>query len=170
MTYSYLMKFIIVGDSGVGKNAVVYKMVGNIVEGNVPKALKGATVWSLNIAKLISGTKYRGDFEKRMNIIIEELKKDDKNILMIDNIHQILNAGAGSQQGLDVAGLLLPSLSFPRSSNGIFWYTLMYVSSLQDVFCHMEDPKHRVKPQVAGQDVPLRQQSRNVREAPLFLA
>ncbi len=102
---------IVVGDSGVGKNAVVYKMVGNIVEGNVPKALKGATVWSLNIAKLISGTKYRGDFEKRMNIIIEELKKDDKNILMIDNIHQILNAGAGSQQGLDVAGLLLPALS-----------------------------------------------------------
>jgi ATP-dependent Clp protease ATP-binding subunit ClpA len=102
---------ILVGDSGVGKTAVTEKLVANIVEGNVPDSLKGSTVWSLNIAKLISGTKYRGDFEKRMNIIIEELKKDSKNILLIDNIHQILNAGAGSQQGLDVAGLLSPALS-----------------------------------------------------------
>jgi ATP-dependent Clp protease ATP-binding subunit ClpA len=61
---------ILVGDSGVGKTAVTEKLVANIVEGNVPDSLKGSTVWSLNIAKLISGTKYRGDFEKRMNIII----------------------------------------------------------------------------------------------------
>jgi ATP-dependent Clp protease ATP-binding subunit ClpA len=104
---------ILVGDSGVGKNAVAYKIVENIVKGNVPDTLKGANVWSLNISKLISGTKYRGDFEKRMNIIIEELKKDSNNILMIDNIHQVLSANSGSsaQQGLDVAGLLLPALS-----------------------------------------------------------
>jgi ATP-dependent Clp protease ATP-binding subunit ClpA len=101
---------VLVGEHGVGKSVVIEKLVSNIVNNNVPDILKGAQVWSLNVSKLISGTKYRGDFEKRMNALIDELKTNKNNILYIDNIQQILNAGSGGTQGLDVAGLLQPAL------------------------------------------------------------
>ena len=102
---------ILVGEHGVGKTVVMEKLVSMIENNEVPEVLKEAQVWSLNVSKLISGTKYRGDFEKRMNSLIDELKTNPHNILFIDNIQQILNAGSGGTQGLDVAGLLQPALS-----------------------------------------------------------
>ncbi len=104
---------IILGEVGVGKNAMIDKLV-HAIESEQLKgtSLEFSTVWSLNIAKLIAGTKYRGDFEKRMSVLIEELKKNPANILVIDNIHQIIHSGSGGgNQGLDVAGLLIPALN-----------------------------------------------------------
>jgi len=101
---------ILVGEHGVGKTAVIEQLVANIVNGKVPDSLKDSIVWSLNISKLISGTKYRGDFEKRMNSIISELESNPKNIVFIDNMQQILNTGSGGGQGLDLSGLLQPAI------------------------------------------------------------
>lgn len=104
---------IILGEVGVGKNSIIDKLVHSIETEQLKNTvLEHSTVWSLNIAKLVSGTKYRGDFEKRMSALIDELKKNPANILIIDNIQQIIHSGSsGGQQGLDVAGLLIPALN-----------------------------------------------------------
>jgi ATP-dependent Clp protease ATP-binding subunit ClpA len=102
---------ILVGENGVGKSVLIEKFVSDLVENKVPDVLKGAEVWSLNVSKLISGTKYRGDFEKRMNALIDQLAAKPNNILFIDNIQQILNAGSSGTQGLDIASLLQQPLS-----------------------------------------------------------
>lgn len=102
---------LLVGESGVGKTAIAEGLAKMIVEGNVPEPILGSTVFSLDMGGLLAGTKYRGDFEKRLKGIIGELNKRDKAILFIDEIHTIIGAGAASGGVMDASNLLKPLLS-----------------------------------------------------------
>jgi ATP-dependent Clp protease ATP-binding subunit ClpA len=107
---------VIVGEPGVGKTAVVEGLAKMIAEDQVPDAIKGSTVYSLNIGALMAGTKFRGDMEERVKQIIDAVEKvgEEKGILpilFIDEIHTIMGAGSGSQGALDVANLLKPALA-----------------------------------------------------------
>lgn len=102
---------LFVGDAGVGKTAIAEGLAIRIVEGNVPKALAKAKIYSLDLGSLIAGSKYRGDFEDRLKGLVKELKKDRNAILFIDEIHTIVGAGAVSGGALDASNLLKPSLS-----------------------------------------------------------
>ena len=102
---------LLVGESGVGKTAIAEGLAKMIVEGNVPEPIMGSTVYSLDMGGLLAGTKYRGDFEKRLKGIIAELDKRDKAILFIDEIHTIIGAGAASGGVMDASNLLKPLLS-----------------------------------------------------------
>ena len=103
---------VLVGGSGVGKTAIVEGLAKLIVEDEVPDVIKGKTVLMLDMAKLVAGTKYRGDFEERMKALVEELEKRDDIILFIDEIHMVIGAGSTSGSGgMDAGNLLKPSLS-----------------------------------------------------------
>ena len=101
---------IMVGEPGVGKTAIVEGLAVAIVRNEVPEVLKRKVVYSLDIGKLLAGTRYRGDFEERMQNVLEALEERDDAILFIDEIHMIMGAGAGGQGSMDVANLLKPSL------------------------------------------------------------
>ena len=100
-----------VGEAGVGKTAIAEGLARRIVEGSVPEVLEGATLYSLDMGSLIAGTKYRGDFEKRLKGVIAELKKQPGAILFIDEIHTIIGAGAASGGVMDASNLVKPVLS-----------------------------------------------------------
>ncbi len=100
-----------VGDAGVGKTALAYGLARRIVEGQVPKKLAGYKIYSLELSTVLAGTKFRGDFENRMTKIIQALKKEEKAILYIDEIHTIVGAGAGSNGNIDAASILKPILT-----------------------------------------------------------
>jgi len=102
---------ILVGEAGVGKSAIVEGLAKKIAVGDVPEHLKDKKIFSLDIGSLIAGTKYRGEFEKRMKIVLKELKKYDEPILFIDEIHMIVGAGASGNGTMDVANLLKPALA-----------------------------------------------------------
>ena len=102
---------LLVGESGVGKTAIVEGLAKKIVDGDVPEMLKDATVYSLDLGALLAGTKYRGDFEKRFKGLLGELKKRDHAILFIDEVHTIIGAGAASGGVMDASNLLKPLLS-----------------------------------------------------------
>lgn len=102
---------LLVGESGVGKTAVVEGLARMIVEGQVPDVLKGNAIYSLDLGSLLAGTKYRGDFEKRFKALLGELKKNPKAILFIDEIHTIIGAGAASGGVMDASNLLKPVLT-----------------------------------------------------------
>ena len=102
---------LLVGESGVGKTAIAEGLAKLIVEENVPEPMLGSTIYSLDMGSLLAGTKYRGDFEKRLKGIIAELMKKDKSILFIDEIHTIIGAGAASGGVMDASNLLKPLLS-----------------------------------------------------------
>lgn len=102
---------ILVGEPGVGKSAIVEGLAKKIALNEVPKELKGKKIYSLDMGSLIAGTKYRGEFEKRMKSILKELKKEDEPILFIDEIHMIVGAGAAGGSNMDVANLLKPALA-----------------------------------------------------------
>jgi len=102
---------ILVGEPGVGKTAIVEGLAKKIAEGEVPDILKNKKIYSLDLGSLIAGTKYRGEFEKRLKAILKELKKEKEPILFIDEIHMIVGAGATSDGTMDVANLLKPALS-----------------------------------------------------------
>ncbi len=102
---------LLVGESGVGKTAIAEGLAKLIVDGNVPEPMEGSVVYSLDMGSLLAGTKYRGDFEKRLKGIIAELVKKDKSILFIDEIHTIIGAGAASGGVMDASNLLKPLLS-----------------------------------------------------------
>ncbi|MPQ43440.1 AAA family ATPase [Clostridium tarantellae] len=95
-----------VGEPGVGKTAITLGLASLIVEGKVPKALKNAEIFSLDIGSIIAGTKYRGDFEERIHDLLDEIKNHVNPIVYIDEIHNIVGAGALSGGALDGAGLL----------------------------------------------------------------
>ena len=101
---------ILVGESGVGKTALIEGLAKNIVENKVPETLKNSQIFSLDMGSLLAGTKYRGDFEKRLKTILEELSKIDNSILFIDEIHTIIGAGATSGGVMDASNLLKPVL------------------------------------------------------------
>ena len=100
-----------VGEAGVGKTAIAEGLAKKIVEEEVPAVLAGATVYSLDMGALLAGTKYRGDFEKRLKAVLKALEAEDHAILFIDEIHTIIGAGAASGGAMDASNLLKPSLS-----------------------------------------------------------
>ena len=100
-----------VGEAGVGKTALVEGLARLIVEGGVPEVLTGSTVYSLDLGSLIAGTKYRGDFEKRLKAVLSELKKQPGAILFIDEIHTVIGAGAASGGVMDASNLIKPALA-----------------------------------------------------------
>lgn len=101
---------ILVGEAGVGKTAIAEGLAKRIVDGEVPEAIEGYTIYSLQISALMAGTKYRGDFEERMQELMNILEKKDKSILFIDEIHMIMGAGSTGSGGMDVANILKPAL------------------------------------------------------------
>jgi ATP-dependent Clp protease ATP-binding subunit ClpA len=100
-----------VGDAGVGKTALAEGLAKRIVEGDVPDILSDATIYALDLGALVAGTKYRGDFEKRLKAVISELKKQPGSILFIDEIHTIIGAGSASGGTMDASNLLKPALA-----------------------------------------------------------
>jgi len=102
---------LLVGDSGVGKTAIVEGLAKRIVDQDVPEVIQDAVVYSLDMGALLAGTKYRGDFEKRFKALLAELKKQPHGILFIDEIHTIIGAGAASGGVMDASNLLKPLLS-----------------------------------------------------------
>ncbi len=103
----------IVGDPGVGKTAIVEGLAQNIVAGDVPENLIGKRIVSLDLGALIAGTKYRGQFEERLKIVIKELKQSDNIILFIDELHTLIGAGA-AEGSVDASSMLKPVLSRGR--------------------------------------------------------
>jgi ATP-dependent Clp protease ATP-binding subunit ClpA len=99
-----------VGEAGVGKTALAEGLAKRIVEGEVPDVLLEATIYALDLGALVAGTKYRGDFEKRLKQVMAELKKQPKAILFIDEIHTIIGAGSASGGVMDASNLIKPVL------------------------------------------------------------
>ncbi|MFL6332741.1 MAG: ATP-dependent Clp protease ATP-binding subunit ClpA [Pyrinomonadaceae bacterium] len=102
---------IYVGDPGVGKTAIAEGLALKIQRGEVPDALKGAEVYSLDMGALLAGTKYRGEFEQRLKAVINALKKKENVILFIDEIHTIVGAGAVSGGTMDASNIIMPVLA-----------------------------------------------------------
>ncbi|WP_299257091.1 ATP-dependent Clp protease ATP-binding subunit ClpA [uncultured Kushneria sp.] len=102
---------LLVGEAGVGKTAIAEGLAKRIVEEDVPDVISDAVVYSLDMGALLAGTKYRGDFEKRLKGLLAELKKEPNSILFIDEIHTIIGAGAASGGVMDASNLLKPMLS-----------------------------------------------------------
>ncbi|MDE2139728.1 MAG: ATP-dependent Clp protease ATP-binding subunit ClpA [Gammaproteobacteria bacterium] len=101
---------LFVGEAGVGKTALAEGLALLIVEDRVPEILRDSTIYALDMGALIAGTKYRGDFEKRLKGVIGELKKDPGNILFIDEIHTVIGAGSASGSVMDASNLIKPVL------------------------------------------------------------
>lgn len=102
---------LLVGEAGVGKTAIAEGLAYRIVNEEVPEVIANSTIYSLDLGGLLAGTKYRGDFEKRLKGILKELTKDEDAILFIDEIHTIIGAGAASGGVMDASNLLKPKLS-----------------------------------------------------------
>jgi ATP-dependent Clp protease ATP-binding subunit ClpA len=100
-----------VGESGVGKTALAEGLARRIVEQDVPEVLLDAEIWALDLGALLAGTKYRGDFEKRLKAVLAELYERDKAVLFIDEIHTIIGAGAASGGVMDASNLIKPVLA-----------------------------------------------------------
>ena len=102
---------VLIGEPGVGKTAIVEGLAERIVKGDVPNSLKNKTIWELDMASLIAGAKYRGEFEERLKKVLNEVKKSDGEIIMfIDEIHTIVGAG-NSEGGMDTSNILKPMLA-----------------------------------------------------------
>jgi ATP-dependent Clp protease ATP-binding subunit ClpA len=102
---------LFVGEAGVGKTALAEGLAKRIVEGDVPEVLKACTIYALDMGALVAGTKYRGDFEKRLKAVIAELKKQPHAVLFIDEIHTIIGAGSASGGTMDASNLIKPMLA-----------------------------------------------------------
>ncbi|HTW74263.1 MAG TPA: ATP-dependent Clp protease ATP-binding subunit ClpA [Steroidobacteraceae bacterium] len=100
-----------VGEAGVGKTAIAEGLARLIVEGRVPEVLADCTIYALDMGALIAGTKYRGDFEKRLKSVVTELKKQPGAVLFIDEIHTVIGAGAASGGVMDASNLIKPVLA-----------------------------------------------------------
>ncbi len=101
---------VLIGEPGVGKTAIVEGLALRIVRGDVPNSLKDKTIWELDLASLIAGAKYRGEFEERLKAVLNEIKKSEGQIIMfIDEIHMIV--GSGAEGGMDTSNILKPMLA-----------------------------------------------------------
>jgi ATP-dependent Clp protease ATP-binding subunit ClpA len=102
---------LLVGEAGVGKTAIAEGLAKKIVEEDIPIILSDCIIYSLDVGALVAGTKYRGDFEKRLKALMKQLEEDEKAILFIDEIHTIIGAGATSGGAMDVSNLIKPALA-----------------------------------------------------------
>tara|TARA_B100001094_G_scaffold48145_1_gene43488 strand:- start:3714 stop:5942 length:2229 start_codon:yes stop_codon:yes gene_type:complete len=102
---------IVVGEPGVGKTAIAEGIAKKIIDKQVPDAIKDKTVYSLDVASLVAGTKFRGDFEERAKVVLEKLQKKKDVILFIDEVHMIMGAGSAGQSNMDFGTLLKPILA-----------------------------------------------------------
>jgi len=102
---------LFIGDSGVGKTAIVEGLARKIVENDVPEPLKDVHIHALDMGALLAGTRYRGDFEERLKAVVKALEDDPKRILFVDEIHTMVGAGATSGGTMDASNLLKPALS-----------------------------------------------------------
>ncbi|HIP52523.1 MAG TPA: ATP-dependent Clp protease ATP-binding subunit ClpA, partial [Chromatiales bacterium] len=102
---------LLVGEAGVGKTAIAEGLAKKIVDGEVPEVLANSTIYALDLGGLVAGTKYRGDFEKRLKAVLAQLKKHPDAILFIDEIHTIIGAGAASGGVMDASNLIKPVLA-----------------------------------------------------------
>ncbi|MCD9006871.1 ATP-dependent Clp protease ATP-binding subunit ClpA [Luteimonas sp. XNQY3] len=100
-----------VGEAGVGKTAIAEGLAKRIVDGEVPEVLADATIYSLDLGALVAGTKYRGDFEKRLKAVLTAIRKHPGAILFIDEIHTIIGAGSASGGTMDASNLIKPALA-----------------------------------------------------------
>ena len=100
-----------VGDAGVGKTAIAEGLAKMIVDGDVPDVIADATIYALDLGALLAGTKYRGDFEKRLKGLLAQLDKEKNAVLFIDEIHTIIGAGAASGGVMDASNLIKPMLA-----------------------------------------------------------
>ena len=100
-----------VGEAGVGKTAIAEGLAKKIVENEVPQILANSVVYALDMGALLAGTKYRGDFEKRLKAVLSQLRKQEHAILFIDEIHTVIGAGAASGGAMDASNLLKPALA-----------------------------------------------------------
>jgi len=102
---------LLVGEAGVGKTAIAEGLARRIVDGEVPDAIRNCVVYALDLGALLAGTKYRGDFEKRLKAVLKQLGEQDGGILFIDEIHTIIGAGAASGGVMDASNLIKPLLA-----------------------------------------------------------
>ncbi|MFT4581000.1 MAG: ATP-dependent Clp protease ATP-binding subunit ClpA [Gammaproteobacteria bacterium] len=102
---------LFVGEAGVGKTAIAEGLAKKIVDGDIPEVLQDATIYSLDLGALLAGTKYRGDFEKRLKNVLAQLHKEPGAVLFIDEIHTIIGAGAASGGVMDASNLIKPVLA-----------------------------------------------------------
>jgi len=100
-----------VGEAGVGKTAIAEGLAKRIVDGEVPEVLEDATIYALDLGALVAGTKYRGDFEKRLKAVLAQMKKVPGAVLFIDEIHTIIGAGSASGGTMDASNLIKPALA-----------------------------------------------------------
>jgi ATP-dependent Clp protease ATP-binding subunit ClpA len=102
---------LLVGEAGVGKTAIAEGLAKKIVDRDVPEILAGCRIYSLDLGSLVAGTKYRGDFEKRLKAVLAQLKREPDSILFIDEIHTVIGAGAASGGVMDASNLIKPVLA-----------------------------------------------------------
>ena len=101
---------VLIGEAGVGKTAIVEGLANRIIKNDVPNNLKNKRIWELDMASLIAGAKYRGEFEERLKAVLKEIKESDGEIIMfIDEIHMIV--GAGAEGAMDASNILKPMLA-----------------------------------------------------------
>jgi len=105
---------LLVGEAGVGKTAIAEGLAFRIVQNQVPEVIANATIYSLDMGSLLAGTKYRGDFEKRLKSLLKEIEREKDAILFIDEIHTVIGAGAASGGVMDASNLIKPLLSSGR--------------------------------------------------------
>ena len=102
---------LFVGDAGVGKTAIVEGLARRIELGEAPEALRGATIYALDMGAMVAGTRYRGDFEERFKAVIRALQEKENAIVFIDELHTIVGAGAASGGAMDASNLIKPALA-----------------------------------------------------------
>jgi len=101
---------VLLGEAGVGKTAIVEGLAQKIINGDVPEILKGKRILILDLALMVAGTKYRGQFEERIKTVIEEIKRSDELVVFIDELHTLVGAG-GAEGAIDASNILKPSLA-----------------------------------------------------------
>jgi ATP-dependent Clp protease ATP-binding subunit ClpA len=102
---------LLVGEAGVGKTAIAEGLAKKIVDGEVPEVLEDASIYALDLGALVAGTKYRGDFEKRLKAVLAQLRRQPRAVLFIDEIHTVIGAGAASGGVMDASNLIKPVLA-----------------------------------------------------------